>query len=38
MKGKIIELRGEPEPHSYIIEDEDGKRYFAHIGSISKLS
>jgi hypothetical protein len=36
MKGKIVDHQGGPDPHSYIIEDNNGKRYFAHIGDLKK--
>lgn len=36
MKGIIKECRGAPDPNCYIIEDDDGKEYFAHIGDLRK--
>lgn len=35
IKGKVTSTTGEPSPHDFIIEGEDGKEYFAHLGDIS---
>jgi len=32
--GKIIEVRGVPNPNSYIIEDEKGQTFLVHVGDI----
>lgn len=34
MKGKITEVRGTPNPNSYIVEDEKGQTYLVHVGDI----
>jgi hypothetical protein len=34
MSGKITEVRGAPNPNSYIIEDDGGKTYLVHVGDI----
>lgn len=34
MKGKIVQVRGAPNPNSYIIQDEEGQTYLVHVGDI----
>ncbi len=34
MKGKITSHNGSPYPNSYMIQGEDGGKYFAHIGDL----
>jgi hypothetical protein len=34
MRGKITEVRGTPNPNSYIIEDENEQTYLVHVGDI----
>ena len=34
MIGKIIHTNGVPVPHSYFIQGEDSKIYFAHMGDL----
>ncbi|MBI2602331.1 MAG: hypothetical protein HYW48_04680 [Deltaproteobacteria bacterium] len=35
IKGKVIETKGERNPHSFTIQSQDGEKYFAHLGDIS---
>lgn len=34
--GTVKKATGNPNPHDFIIEDEEGNKYFAHLGDIEE--
>ena len=36
LNGTIIRVSGRPNPNSYVIQDQDGNEYLAHVGDIKE--
>ena len=36
MIGKIVDTKGLPGAHTFVIENNDGQRYFAHLGDLEQ--
>lgn len=36
MVGEIIDIKGDPDPNSYIIKDKEGRTYLVHVGDIEE--
>lgn len=34
IKGKVVRAIGEPQHHRFLIEDDEGNQYFAHVGDL----
>lgn len=35
IQGTVVRVDGNPNPHSFWIQDEDGNEYFAHLGDLT---